>query len=338
VPSLSPTTSPTLSPTDTPFIPANLVPIDPQNAFQLQPLAVLPEAGASVVAFSPDGRQIAAGLFSTNAVKAWDLASGQELLTLSGQAEARIVSYLAYSPDGAQLASGAQGWQAENDSLILWETDTGRQAERYSGVLGALSPDWRLVAYTTREQEGNTSLLLADRASGELLHTLNAPSDIYGISFSPQGEHVAAKMYGVFQDLFAFWSVESGRLEHTVYDWVGSSYAPDGRFIAALVDKGTGGDTGELNIFDAATFRWAKTLAQDADSLWYTSPAFSPDGQLLAASFGDHVILWETQSWTELATLPTSAPSGAAFSPDGRLLVTFTHKGPVQLWGVPAGP
>jgi WD40 repeat protein len=299
---------------------------------------VLPEAGASVVAFSPDSRQIAAGLFSTNTVKAWDLASGQERFTLSGQANARIIAYLAYSPDGARLASGAQGWDAADDSLILWEADSGRERESYRGVLGALSPDWRQVAYTQREQAQGTTLLLADLATGEVIHSLNAPSDIYGITFSPQGERVAAKMYGVFQDLFSFWSVASGRLERTQYDWTGFAYAPDGRFIAALVDVGAGGDTGELNIFAADTFKWVKTLAKDADSYWYTFPAFSPDGQLLAASFGDRVILWETQGWTQLVTLPAAGRSGVAFSPDGRLLVTFTQKGPVQLWGVPAGP
>lgn len=329
---------PTPTPTEVPFLPADLVSIDPQNAARLQPVAVLPEAGASVVAFSPDGRQIAAGMFSTNTVKAWDLASGQERFTLSGQANARIIAYLAYSPDGAQLASAAQGWEAENDSLILWDADSGRERESYRGVLGAVSPDWRQVAYTQREQAQGTTLLLADLATGEVIHTLNAPSDIYGIAFSPQGERVAAKMYGVFQDLFAFWSVESGRLERTQYDWTGFAFAPDSRFIAALVDKGAGGDTGELNIFDAASFKWIKTLAQDANSLWYTYPAFSPDGQLLAASFDDHVILWETQSWTELAALSANSPSGLAFSPDGRLLVTFTHSGPVQLWAVTAGP
>ena len=61
--------------------------------------------------------------------------------------------------------------------------------------------------------------------------------------------------------------------------------------------------------------------------------SYSPDGQIVAASFGDHVILWDTQTGMALASLPVSGPAGAAFSPDGRLLVTFTQKGEVQLWG-----
>ncbi len=329
----------TSAPTSTsiPFLPANLVLISPQNVSKLKPVAVLPEQGASVVAYSPDSRRIAAGLFVNNVVKIWDLTVGQELFTLSGHVDPRIISYLAFSPDGLSLASGAQGWDAQNDSLILWDASVGSELQRFSGILGAISPDWRLAALTQREQPEGATLILSDLASGTVIHTLKAPGDIYGVSFSPEGQRVAAKMYNVFQDLFSFWSVDSGQLDRTLYDWQGFSFSPDGRFIAALLETGAGSEKGELNIFDAATFKWIKTLAIDADSLWYAYPAFSPDGKILAASFSDNVILWDTQSWKEMTSLPASSPTGLAFSPDGRILTTYTHSGRVQLWGVMEG-
>ncbi|MGB7117611.1 MAG: hypothetical protein WBD56_15835, partial [Anaerolineales bacterium] len=256
---------------------------------------------------------------------------------LSGHADPRIISYLTFSPDGSSLASGAQGWDVQNDSLILWDTGTGRELQRFSGVLGAISPDWRLAALTRRKQDQGVTLILSDLTSGKVIHNLKAPGDIYGVSFSPQGQRVAARMPNVYQDLFSFWLVDSGQLDLTMYDWIGYSFSPDGRFIAALLENGSGSDKGELNIFDGDTFRWIKTLAKDADSFWYVYPVFSPDGQVLSASFGDHVILWETQDWKELASLPASSHSGLAFSPDGRILTTFTHSGLVQLWGVVGG-
>lgn len=141
------------TPTSAPFLPANLAVISPQNASELKPVAVLSDQGASVVSYSPDSRRVAAGMFGTNHIKIWDLASGQELLTLRGHTDPRIISYLAFSPDGSQLASGAQGWDAPNDSFILWDANTGRELHRYEGVLGAVSLDWRLVALTQREQD-----------------------------------------------------------------------------------------------------------------------------------------------------------------------------------------
>lgn len=320
--------------TSTPFLPENLAVIDPKNASRLEPMAVLPEPGASVIAFSPDSLRVAAGMFSTNRINIWDLTNGKELFTLSGHVQPRIISYLAFSPNGSSLASGAQGWDAPNDSLILWDTSSGSELQRFNGVLGAISPDWRLTALTQREQGDETTLILSDLASSEEIHAMEAPGDIYGVSFSPKGQQVAAKMYNVFQDLFSFWSVDSGQLDRTLYDWVGFSFSPDGRFIAALLETGSGSEKGALNIFDADNFKWLKTLAKDADALWYTYPAFSPDGQILAASFGDNVIIWETQDWKELASLPATSPTGLAFSPDGRILTTYTQSGLVQLWGV----
>lgn len=339
----TPTDLPTASPiaptsTRTPYLPADLARISPQNVSKLESLAVLPEQGASVVTYSPDSYRIAAGFFSKNNIKIWDLASGEELLSLIGHVDPRIIRYLAYSPDGLRLVSGAQGWHAENDSLILWDAVTGRELERFDGLLGAISPDWRTIALSQREQEERTSLILSDLGTGEVVHTLQAPNDIYEVLFSPTGKQVAANMADVIQDLFSFWSVDSGRLERTLYDWLGFSYSPHGQFIAALVKTSPDTHKGELNIFDAATFKWIKTLAKEIDTYWYVAPAFSPDGQILAVSSGDRVILWETQSWQEVASLPASDPTGLAFSPDGKILTTFSHSGPVQLWGVVEGP
>jgi len=261
VPSATPTATPTLTliPTRTqaPFLPADLVIINPQNAPKLRQVAVLPEMDASVAAYSPDSQWLAMGFFRTNQVKIWDLTNGEELLTLSGHIDPRSISYLAFSPDGSRLASGARGWDEFNDSLILWDTITGQELQRFSGVLGAISPDWQLVALTQREHLQAAPLILYDLASSEELHTLEAPGEIYAVSFSPQGQQVAAIMYSIYQDLFSFWWVDSGQLDRTIYDWVGFSYSPDSRFIAALVDTGSG-DIGELNTFDAATFKWIR--------------------------------------------------------------------------------
>jgi COMPASS component SWD3 len=57
------------------------------------------------VAFSPDGRLLASASWDLT-VKLWDVASGNELRSLTGHTG--WVTSVAFSPDGAVLASGSE--------------------------------------------------------------------------------------------------------------------------------------------------------------------------------------------------------------------------------------
>ncbi|HEX2079315.1 MAG TPA: hypothetical protein VHG08_16430, partial [Longimicrobium sp.] len=64
------------------------------------------------VAFSPDGRRLAAASFDRT-VSVWDVASGRRLARLAGHR--RKVADVAYSPDGRWLAS-----VASDTTVRLW--------------------------------------------------------------------------------------------------------------------------------------------------------------------------------------------------------------------------
>lgn len=65
-----------------------------------------------------------------------------------------------------------------------------------------------------------------------------------------------------------------------------------------------------------------------------SSLAFSVDGSILASSSQDDTVdLWDTHTWTRLATLDARADF-LAFSPDGKFLVLGTHGDGGTLWGV----
>lgn len=74
-------------------------------------------AGAVTVALSRDGKSLAAGPISGQAIGIWDTASGKQTSTLTWQGDS-APSAIAWSPDGTQLA-------AEDGSLVgVWDVSS----------------------------------------------------------------------------------------------------------------------------------------------------------------------------------------------------------------------
>lgn len=73
---------------------------------------------AFAVAWSPDGKQVAAG-GNKSTILIWDVTSGKLLVRYVGHQQA--ASSLAWSPDGSRIASGSY-----DTSVQIWGASTGK--------------------------------------------------------------------------------------------------------------------------------------------------------------------------------------------------------------------
>ncbi|MBL8207784.1 MAG: AAA-like domain-containing protein [Blastocatellia bacterium] len=138
--------------------------------------------GGRPVAFSPDGKVIAAGEFRTGLIKLFDLSTSKELAVLQGPSPAWSISF---SRDGKLLASGTN-----SGDVSLWEVQTGRQISTTQGhAMGVMSvsfaPDGKRFATGSFDKK----VKIWDAQSGQELLTLTGhTNNLYSVAFSPDGK------------------------------------------------------------------------------------------------------------------------------------------------------
>jgi WD40 repeat protein len=76
------------------------------------------------IAFSPDGQRLISAAIGREAVKLWDLSTGQELLTLTGTG---VLGEARWTADGDAILAGApwQAWLAPS-----WEEIAAAEAKK----------------------------------------------------------------------------------------------------------------------------------------------------------------------------------------------------------------
>ena len=325
-------------------------------------------ANASCVAWTPDGKYVAAGC-ADGKVCMWDAENGQKMVTLEGHTEA--VESVAFNHSGDVLASAS--W---DDTTRLWNPITGRQVVFFLGWTYGLhfSPDdQRLAAF----QNGSEFGLLSVTRSVEYrrLSTVHSGQDHSGPAFSPDGQLIAAGT----GDRFCFWDTHSGKeVGFFPVRWCEAVlFTPDGKsFITSdrtgLYSRsfqrlpGLPGRAYKLGppqrLYNAPDPRQAvlsldgRHLALVANHIEGRSVildlkdpslnvslgnhpladyiAISPDGRWAAtASYQNPVVkIWDAKSGELVRSLSMPGRSRVVFSPDGRWLVTSSTE--YQFWEV----
>jgi WD40 repeat protein len=281
-------------------------------------------AQPSGLAFSPDGRTLAVGLFDGR-IRLFEVATGLEHTPV--RATGVCPTALAFTPDGRELIA------AEGPTVRAWSALTGRPLRRLGGheeyVDGvALSPDGKLLASTDFK-----SVRLWDMKGGRLLRETHGLVD--RLVFAPDGKSVALGGPGGGIDL---WGADGKRrvLEPGLSEQLaGLAFTSGGKEVLAVTRN-----NGTVCFRSPAT---GKVLHEWTASWGRPEAALSADGRWLAA--GDdmerpHLRLWEARTGKEHTPASFRAAPvmvAVAFSPDGRRLATGGKDGTVWVWEVPGG-
>jgi WD40 repeat protein len=292
----------------------------------VEPAATLDafESSVAMLAWSPDGRTIAAGPdgFSPaeTVARLWS-ATGEPLATLE---HPDAVTALAWSPAGTSIATGSAGGR-----VYLWDPDgtpggtidvaTGDTASPIAAL--AWSPDGALLASaTTRSVQpatpGPVSTLPAViqlwRRDGELAAAFEVQETFRGfvnLAWSADGALLAAGSVD-----YHVWRTDGTEVfsvtDTTQFGPAGAmALSPDGRYLVLAHD------TGQLRVHP---LDGGAPVTVDGYS-GVLALAFAPDGRTLAVTTSRAVRLLQVDNpfATPVDVQPTGTQAGAVWSPDG---------------------
>jgi WD40 repeat protein len=274
--------------------------------------------GVRSIAFTKDGRQIAAGGFD-GVARLIDVKDGATLREFRGHTDA--INGLALSPDDRQLATGSH-----DDTIMLWNVADGSVAQTFKGHTGdvltvAISNNGKLLASAGRDN----TIKLWDLETTAHLHTLQGHEALVEtVAFSPDSRHVASASWdGTLRLWDATAAKETGVLRRPTR-MVSLAFAPKGELLAA------GGFDGQLVLWDHANDAVTKQI--DARAAAVYALAWSQDGTRLAScSFDGVANLWNAdgtplQTFARRPSLQGDARliTGAVWLADETLVAT-TH-------------
>lgn len=278
------------------------------------------ETGHEVLrAATADGRwqAIQEGQWATARIRLRQVGTDQSASFTPGQ-----FGPVVFSPGGRWVAHTA----STQDVVTIRRTLDAAPAYQipagaWMSELLAVSPDASLLAVAGRVP----NIRLFETATGRLRHTL-ASRGAGAVAFSPDSRRVVSGALQIW-DIASHRELPGPRPEESA---LGIAVSPNGRYAAA--------GTRVLQLWDLVTGRVLREFRGAGDVL--ISPAFSPDGSLLAASARGVVSVWETATGKETVRFGDADLynlGAVTFSPNGRLIAVSAAGGVIRVFDRAAG-
>jgi WD40 repeat protein len=282
------------------------------------------------IALDSSGKLLAVGSYAGVFVYRTDTSA-----ELWSAAAAGIVNDLAWSADRTVLAAGLQ-----DGTIVQWDGKTGAELMRLSENAGSLnavawSPDGnRLAIGGSSGQVG-----IWDKQTGKNEQTAKFFEAVIDIAWSPTKDLLAVSTRDGGIEIMD--AITGKQLHHLIgvnetylgdIPWTGQvfvSWSPDGRLLASVDTAGI------AFIWDAESGAKLSTL----DSV-YTNPAWSPDGETLAAGSGSLIEFWNVHTGKTGAPIQVPGENESvdkiAWSTGGKTLVSVSHQNAIAIWDVQA--
>lgn len=316
-------------------------------------IATLTVPEAAAVAFSPDGKTLAAvgGNSSNGTLGLWDISNPAAPARLEMRTGVYYPDAVAFSPDGRLLVTASGTITGNNNGTVtgrtrttLWDIANLRSLRPIANVPVwdgdgglAFSPDGRTLALSL----GHDGALwdIANPARPRHLVTLvGHTDDITAMAFSPDGRTLAT--VGLDDDAILWSTADPAHATESAV------LAGDTQPIGAVAFA-AGGKTLVTADWDTEVTRWRVAGARPSVAATLTgragqvdAVAVSPDSRtVVTANYDQSVILWDVTDPARprvLARLTTHAGpvSSVAFSPDGRILAAGSWDDQMTLWSV----
>ncbi len=297
--------------------------------------------GSRHCVLSPDGSWVAASgrygtirLWSTEVDLPRPSATGREH-QMRGAAVVRIRPTPTSDLSDDPASTGERGrpgvvTYTDGGNTAVWDLETGEptgvtlagHVDMIRGAGAAPNGSWVVVPGSL------AALRRVDPATGAVLSTMTATTEIKAFAVAPSGTWIAASCAdGTLQRWDAI-SVRplSAALPAHVGMAVACAVSPDGRWIA------TGGEDRLVRLWTTALV-CHRTLSGHLDTV--LGADFAPDSRLLATAGADHTVrIWRLDDGDPVATLTghNHTVRDARFSPDGSLLATAGGDGALWIW------